>query len=69
MAGFFDRILRPMRMRKLKQQYLAMHVGDRTEAANALERQLALLKSKQPGQTEEWYLQKIIYDLERDRRR
>jgi len=66
--GFFERILSPMRIRKLKQQYITMHRGTKTEAENALARQLSLLKNKRPGQREEWYLEKIIYELEKDRR-
>lgn len=69
MAGLFDRIMRPMRLHRLKQKYIAMHGGAGDEAARALERQLSLLKNKRPGQSDEWYLKKIIYDLERDRRR
>lgn len=69
MAGFFNRILSPLRIRKLKQQYIALHGLSRLDAEQALARQMAVLKKKRPGQTEEWYLQKIIYDLEKDRRR
>ena len=39
-----------------------------TESAdNIIDRQIKLLQEKHPGRTEEWYLEKIIYDLERDR--
>ena len=37
------------------------------EADKTIERYMENLKSKHPGRSEEWYLEKIIYDLERDR--
>ncbi|MDD3656939.1 MAG: hypothetical protein PHI72_09315 [Atribacterota bacterium] len=37
-------------------------------AAETMERQMRNLKEKHPHKSEEWYLEKIIYDLERDRR-
>ncbi len=38
------------------------------EAADQIiDRQMEVLKKSHPGRTEEWYLEKIIYDLERDR--
>jgi hypothetical protein len=38
------------------------------EADEILDRQVARLKKKFPGRKSEWYLEKAIYDLERDRR-
>lgn len=38
--------------------------GDRQVA----ERLLNHLRKKHPGQTEQWYVDKVVYDLERDRR-
>ncbi len=69
MSGIIDRILSPWRMRKLKREYVILHGFTRSDAEKALARQIALLKSKRPGQSEEWYMEKIIYDLEKDRRR
>ena len=37
------------------------------EAREQLNFQIQRLKAKHPGKSEEWYLDKIIYDLERDR--
>ncbi|MBP8718020.1 MAG: hypothetical protein KBI07_02865 [Candidatus Atribacteria bacterium] len=37
-------------------------------ADETIERQIKSLKERHPGQTEEWYLEKIIYDLKRDRK-
>ena len=39
-----------------------------TDSANEIiDRQIKLLQEKHPGRSEEWYLEKMIYDLERDR--
>lgn len=69
MSGILNRILSPWCIRKLRRNYIALHGFSRTEAENALVRQMDLLKRKRPGLSEEWYLEKIIYDLEKDRRR
>jgi len=69
MPGIIDRILSPFRIRKLKKEYIALHGLSASHAEKALARQLALFKSRRPGQTEEWYLEKIIYDLQKDRSR
>lgn len=40
-----------------------------TQLANeTIERHINRLKERHPNRSEEWYLEKIIYDLERDRR-
>jgi hypothetical protein len=36
-------------------------------ADEIIDRQIQLLQQKHPGRSEKWYLEKIIYDLERDR--
>jgi len=36
-------------------------------ADEAIERHIKRLKEKHPNRSEKWYLEKIIYDLERDR--
>ena len=38
------------------------------EAEKALERHLETLREKHPGKDEDWYYEKILYDLGRDRR-
>lgn len=38
------------------------------EADKVIERYISRLKERQPGRSREWYLEKILYDLERDRR-
>ncbi len=37
------------------------------QADQSIDRQIERLKERYPGRSEEWYLEKIIYDLERDR--
>jgi len=46
--------------RKLR---LPLKIADET-----IERHIKSLKKSHPNHTEEWYLEKIIYDLDRDRR-
>lgn len=36
-------------------------------ADKTIKRHIELLKARHPNRTEEWYLEKILYDLERDR--
>ncbi len=37
------------------------------QADQAINRQIDRLKEKYPNRSEDWYLEKIIYDFERDR--
>ena len=37
-------------------------------ADQTIDRYIASLKERHPGHDEEWYLEKVIYDLEKDRR-
>ncbi len=39
----------------------------RDEADQTIERHIDRLKERYPDRSEEWYLEKLIYDLERDR--
>jgi len=52
---------------KLRQQARKMLHAAPDAADEIVDRQLRALQKRHPGQTEEWYLEKIIYDLERDR--
>jgi len=53
----------------LRRKYIVLHGGlSRTEASKALDRQIELLQRKHPGQNYIWYIEKAIYDLNRDRR-
>lgn len=38
------------------------------EAEKTLDRHLETLRKKHPGRDEDWYFEKILYDLGRDRR-
>jgi hypothetical protein len=69
MSNFLNAIKKPFVIKRLKKEYKMLYGSSAAEAEQSLQRQMAYLKNKQPGQPEEWYLQKIIYDLEKDRRR
>ena len=46
-----------------------LHGGfSKEEASRALERQIILLKKKHPEKRINWYIEKAIFDLERDRK-
>jgi hypothetical protein len=49
----------------IDRELLAAARGDKALA----KRLLAYTKQKYPGKSERWYVEKTIYDLERDRRR
>lgn len=50
--------------RKLQKRLLVLLNGDVTTAERLLKQQ----QQRHKGQSEKWYLEKVIYDLERDRR-
>jgi uncharacterized protein HemX len=52
----------------LKQRYQQLVLLSGRQADEALRHQLTAARKKYPGRSEQWYLEKIIYDLERDRR-
>ena len=68
MNGLLSKIRSPWRIQRLKRQYLHLSFQSKTQAEKSLQRQLRTLKTKYPGYSEEWYLEKVIYDLQRDRR-
>lgn len=53
------------RNRQLQHQLVEMLRGDIAVAKRLLRQQ----RQKHPGKSDNWYLEKVIYDLERDRRR
>ncbi len=53
---------------RLRERYKKMLRMPDTMAEQVIEDQLARLRERNPGQSTEWYLEKLIYDLERDRR-
>lgn len=69
MSGIIDWLLRPWRVRKLKNKYFTLLRFSKDESERVLKQQLITLKAKRPGQPEEWYLEQIIKDLQRHRRR
>lgn len=68
MRNIFSRISEPWRLRRLKRKYIKMSMQTPQEAERSLHRQIERLKTSRPGYSAEWYLQKLIYDLEKDRR-
>lgn len=52
----------------LKRRYRQLMFLSEREADKALQHQLKAVRKKYPGRSEQWYLEKIIFDLERDRR-
>lgn len=53
----------------LKDRYVMLHGGlSQFEAERALERHIALLRKKHPGQRLNWYIDRAIYELKKDRR-
>ena len=68
MKALMEFIQKPWRINRLQNKYYNLSFQSRNEARKSLNRQLILLKNKYPGYSQEWYLEKIIYDLQRDRR-
>ncbi|WP_265273220.1 hypothetical protein [Nostoc sp. KVJ3] len=50
--------------RKLQKRLLTLLNGDATTAERLLKQQ----RQRHRGESDKWYLEKVIYDLERDRR-
>lgn len=69
MSNFLDAIKKPFVIKRLKKEYKMLYGSSAEDAEQSLQRQMNYIKAKRPGQSEEWYLQKIIFDLEKDRRR
>ncbi len=54
------------RVARMRQQFQRLaQIPSNAVAERELERQLADLRARQPGKSTEWYLQKILYDLQR----
>ncbi len=69
MPNIFDAIKKPFVIKRLKKEYKMLYGSSAADAEQSLQRQMNYIKAKQPGRAEEWYLKKIIFDLEKDRRR
>lgn len=68
MSELLALIQKPWRIQRLKRKYYQLSFQGTNEAKKSLQRQVAILKTKRPGYSKEWYLQKIVYDLQKDRR-
>jgi len=69
MFNLFSSLTRPFKIKRLKKEYKMLYGSSGMDAEQSLQRQMAYLRNKHPNRSEEWYLEKIIYDLERDRGR
>ncbi|MGI6405744.1 MAG: hypothetical protein ACOX2E_04605 [Syntrophaceticus sp.] len=56
------------RIIKIQRRYMELVHQSPEDAEKSLELQLSNYRKKYPRKTEEWYLEKIIEDLENDRR-
>lgn len=68
MSELLALIQKPWRIQRLKRRYYQLSFQAPEQAKKSLHRQVALLKLKRPGYSKEWYLEKIVYDLRKDRR-
>ncbi|KUK53792.1 MAG: Uncharacterized protein XD78_0889 [Desulfotomaculum sp. 46_296] len=59
---------RKAEIEKLKQKYRRLTFLSPKAADETLRLQIIKLRNKRPGRTEKWYIEKAIYDLERNRR-
>ena len=55
------------RTEALKKEYQRYQKLSPDKADEVIDRHMKRLKEKYPGRSEEWYLEKMIYDLKRDR--
>ncbi len=55
------------KIKRLKQRYILLSHMPPEVAEETLNLHLENLRKKFPGRSMEWYLEKIIYDLERER--
>ncbi len=67
MSHLLSTLTRPFKIRRLKKEYNMLYGSSGTAAEQSLRRQMAYLQKKNPGRSEEWYLEKVVYDLKRDR--
>lgn len=67
MFNLFSTLTRPFKIRRLKKEYNMLFGSSGVEAEESLRRQMVYLQKKHPGCSEEWYLEKVVYDIKRDR--
>ncbi len=66
-SKFFPVVAARKRQFFLRRKFVDLSPLSGQEANKALKRQLDWLERKFPGRSKEWYLEKAVYDLERDR--
>lgn len=59
----------PGAKRNLREQCRSLLKMPPDEADKVIDRLIERQKEKNPGQTEEWYLDKVLFDLEKDKYR
>jgi hypothetical protein len=64
----FLRCRSPGSIAALKRRYRQLMSLSEQQAEKSLQYQLKAVRKRYPGRSEQWYLEKIIYNLERDRR-
>ena len=67
--SLFASLVRPFKIKGLKKEYRMLYGSSGKDAEQSLQRQINLLCQKHPGRGEEWCLEKVIYDMRRDRSR
>ncbi|HWP97731.1 MAG TPA: hypothetical protein VN426_12880 [Syntrophomonadaceae bacterium] len=69
LMNFFSKFLEGREIRKLAAEYVRQSGLTAAEAHRSLERQTERLQISRPGKSQLWYMEKILYDLQRDRGR
>ena len=64
---FAPRLKSYAKERQLEGQYRRLMRLSESEGEAAIRRQIEQLKRRHPGRSRAWYLEKMIYDLQRDR--
>lgn len=67
--GFFSNFFGGRKTAKMEGEYLRQCGLPSAEARRSLERQIERLQISRPGKNRLWYVEKILYDLQRDRGR
>ncbi len=66
--GRKKRVKKTGKVRLLRQEYGRKAGLPASTADKYIDDYISRLKEKHPGRSEEWYLEKMLFDLERDRR-
>ncbi len=64
---YVRRGVEPSRVKELRGECRRQLNMPPQQAEETIDRYIKNLREKHPGRSEEWYLEKILYDLQRDR--